>query len=240
MRTLWNNAILPLLISGLIIFVTNFFGTDFIGWIISIAIVVLPIILILWIAKPILRSVNPLLSETLPNFCGQRPGEIARNHLTYIDIVGALKFLQDVIKKDKFVPDLVIGIDRGGAALGGILAKLFKCPFSHLASSPQWSLSSSEHSIDEGLKNNNVLNEKWQGKINNILIVDDACRSGETLDAAINFIKNNTQIQGQIKVATLLNELRPHKTIRVDYICFDTRKIKDQHLRLPWDLSPTV
>lgn len=237
MQALWKNAILPLLISGLILFVTKFFGTDFIGWVESVTIVVLPLLLLVWSARRVLRAMNPLLSRRLPNFCGQRPNQIISKNLTYIDVVGAIYFLEDTVRKDKFVPDLVVGVDRGGAAVGGMLAKLFHCPFSHIAASQQWCLSSAKDSIDEGLKNSNTMNAKWQGQINNVLIVDDACRSGDTLETAITYIKKCTHIRGQIKTATILNELRPHKTMRADYICFNTYKTDPQQLRLPWDLG---
>jgi len=240
MNTLWSGAILPAIVSGLIVFLSVILGGGFRGWAIAIAIAIVVFVVLVWPIRYLLEQLKPFLAKRVAPLFAQRDTAVITNHLSYVDVEAAVESLPQQMRKAQFIPDLVIGVDRGGAAVGGMLAKLLNCPFTHMASSPSWTISTADGSLDDGLKEHSRLAEKWRDRIRNILIVDDACREGGTLERAVaNFIGHTGFIRERIKTAVILDELRPHKAIRVDFRCFTTyRTGAGVQIRLPWDLSP--
>lgn len=149
--------------------------------------------------------------------------ELVKENLKCIDVEYAIDELIGDIKSRGFKPDIIIGIDRGGAIVGGMLAKYLGLPLTTISSSPDWTISSSEKSLDEGIKD---LTKNIEKKI---LLVDDACRQGDTLKNAHDVL-NKCKFR-ELKTATILNEVRRRKKIVPDFFVYE---IKGDIL-MPWD-----
>ena len=99
-----------------------------------------------------------------------------------------------------------------------------------ISSSDKWTISKSKlSSLDDGIKDS----EERTKKISKILLVDDACRTGGTLNEAYNMLKG---IQGyELKTATILNERRElgqSKLCKPHFFVYETEQ---SNVRMPWD-----
>ncbi len=113
------------------------------------------------------------------------PDTLVTTSLTMYDVEFAVNDLVSQIKKAGSDPDLIIGIDRGGAILGGMLAKQFQKPFSSI--SVNYSLESLESASDTDNTANSIDDTLKKGSTNSfrkVLIADDASRSGTTAEIA--------------------------------------------------------
>ena len=106
---------------------------------------------------------------------------------------------------DKFEPDAIVGLSRGGLTPGVMVSHWFKKPFKPVKSSlrdfPEWE---------------DYLPRKTDERV---LIVDDICDSGETFDRISSFIKGRSrEIQCDVRFASLWwnNEVdfEPHYYVR--------------------------
>ena len=153
---------------------------------------------------------------------------VVKEILSYVDVAYARDELIEEIRG--FSPDVIIGVDRGGAIVGGMLAKYIKRPLTTMSSSDKWTISKSIlSSLDDGIKDS----EERTKEISKILLVDDACRTGGTLKKAYNTLK---KIPGyEIETATILNERRelgPSKVCKPDFFVYETEQ---SNVRMPWD-----
>lgn len=155
--------------------------------------------------------------------------------LTWADADYAMKSLAEEVAG--FRPNVVVGIDRGGAIVAGVLAKHLRLPVSTIASNPRWMLSSPEGSLDEAIKTEFAQGRAFQ----RILIVDDALRFGTTMRRAVEVLRR-LRPDSEIRTAVLLclsasagptgrDRLGPHKA-NPDYLVYTTTR---QDVRLPWD-----
>ena len=146
--------------------------------------------------------------------------------LSYVDVAYAIDELIGDIKSKGFEPDIIIGIDRGGAIVGGMLAKYRGNPLTTISSSPDWTISSSEKSLDDGIKDSTKNIKK------NILLVDDACRRGRTMKKAHVVLVDKCKFR-ELKTATILNvEEMPHKEFIPDFFVYKTNRAGTM---MPWD-----
>lgn len=153
---------------------------------------------------------------------------LVKRILSYVDVEYSIdELIKEIIG---FSPDIIIGIDRGGAIVGGMLAKYLERPLTTMSSSDKWTISKSIlSSLDDGIKDS----EEGAKKISKILLVDDACRTGATLKKAYNTLK---AIPGyELKTATILNEERelgPSKVCKPNFYVYKTEQA---NVRMPWD-----
>ena len=89
-----------------------------------------------------------------------------REFLSFEEFRVGLLYLHDIMEKQGFKPDVIVGMDRGGPTLAGILGKLRGCKVTSILIKDECMLSSTQDSLDPGLKNKDY----------RILLVDDACR----------------------------------------------------------------
>ena len=159
--------------------------------------------------------------------------------LTWSDAEYAMSMLAD--RMSTFGFDLIIGIDRGGAIVAGVLAKHLRVCMSTMASSPRWMISDPEGSLDDGIKKQPL--QGSNSKKLNILLVDDACRSGDTMRRAVEVLR---RLRGDCEIRTavillVLFEAGPKSRDRLgggkqnpDYHFYSTKR---NGVLLPWDLQ---
>ena len=150
--------------------------------------------------------------------------------LSYVDVEYAINELIRDIKSRNFLPDIIMGIDRGGAIVGGMIAKSLKRPLTTISSSPDWTISDTMSSLDDGVKH---LGKQRTEVDNNkkILLIDDTCRTGDTLNSAYKMVKEKCNFE--LKHATILNEVRMRqKPIIPDFFVYETIRAD---ILMPWD-----
>lgn len=115
------------------------------------------------------------------------------------------------IEADKWVPDIIAGIGRGGLLPGVMISHYFDAPFYAL----NWSTRDHTRQVSES-----ALVEEITESGLNVLIVDDICDTGETLDGMIKDwqgqVHEELDLGGQIRIATL--HFRRSCSFEVDYI----------------------
>jgi hypoxanthine phosphoribosyltransferase len=148
---------------------------------------------------------------------------INKDALEYKDIRNAITLLVDKLRPKN--PDVILGIDRGGAIVGGILAKHFGVPI-HLLHR-----SDSKEGFCSYFDSSEV-----DGKV--VALVDDASRTGRSIEKAKNYVKNQFSPQNLMVAVVLLTktEYLRHKDITaaklVDCYAYFTSR---SDIKLPWD-----
>jgi hypoxanthine phosphoribosyltransferase len=127
------------------------------------------------------------------------------------------------------MPEYIVGIDRGGAIAAGLLAKRLRfhrdCPklrLIHRADKHECGFASG------------IIEDELKGK--SVLVVDDACRRGDTMAGALGYIEKTLQ-PAQVRTFVILlvkgNCARPVPILgRIDYHAYFTTKLT---VTLPWD-----
>ena len=110
----------------------------------------------------------------------------------------------DQLEADEFIPDVVVGISRGGLIPGVMISHKLEIPFKPVHAStrdfPHWE------------------NYLPKPKDEKILIVDDICDSGETFVRLSEYIRDNINFECDVRFASLWwnneCEFKPHYFIR--------------------------
>ena len=93
------------------------------------------------------------------------------------------------LEADSFIPDVIVGISRGGLIPGVMISHKLNIPFKPVHAStrdfPHWE---------------NYLPQPGDQKV---LIVDDICDSGETFDRISDYIKDNINHECDVRFASL-------------------------------------
>ncbi len=132
--------------------------------------------------------------------------EPVRTPLTFADVEYAIRALGDKLRRGGFIPDVIIGIDRGGAIVAGWLGKKLGKPAFHISSSNKWTVSTRQGSLDDGIKDPRKRGEQYKA-ITKVLVTDDASRTGETLKVALECLGHLISLsEAEIKTAVILNE----------------------------------
>ncbi len=116
--------------------------------------------------------------------------------ITWEDIGCLIKIILTQINNESFKPDLIIGLARGGLIPAGILSYKFSCKVETI----RWSYMDIVHQDTTSLTNLFCTPDQ------NILIVDDLCDSGKTIEAVTEYVANICTNKN-IKVATLINNI---------------------------------
>lgn len=154
---------------------------------------------------------------------------VEKDILGYNDVENALALLQHQISKRVSTEKskLIIGVNGGGAIVGGILSKHFKCPLRMMYRQP-------DNTLHAGFDVGRIEEEV-------IILVDDASRTGRTLDQGRKLLQKSAAQHQELIVACLLlvdttyirhPEVTPKKI--VDCFAYYTERI---NIRLPWDLN---
>ena len=110
----------------------------------------------------------------------------------------------DQLEADEFIPDVIVGISRGGLIPGVMISHKLEIPFKPVHAStrdfPHWE------------------NYLPKPKDEKILIVDDICDSGETFERLSEYIRENINFECDVRFASLWwnneCEFKPHYFIR--------------------------
>ena len=110
----------------------------------------------------------------------------------------------DQLEADEFIPDVVVGISRGGLIPGVMISHKLEIPFKPVHAStrdfPHWE------------------NYLPKPKDEKVLIVDDICDSGETFIKLSEYIRDNINFECDVRFASLWwnneCEFKPHYFIR--------------------------
>ncbi len=161
--------------------------------------------------------------------------ELVTRDLSWIDVKYAIDQLISDIEYANFIPDIILGADKGGAIVAGILGKKLTIRGTMMFSTDQYSISSSLGSLDDGIKDPT----KRTIEINKILLVDAACRSGTTMNSAIKNLEKAIEGAGGIefKKAVILNVrggIGGHRFSKpdLDFFIYET---DNTNIKLPWD-----
>lgn len=155
-----------------------------------------------------------------------KSGKMTRN-VFFPEVLESIKIMVEQIKESKYQIDLIIGVSSGGAIVGGLLSRALNIPLAQvIRSQPSLEADKPEESKIETIPD--VADKR-------ILLVDDICKSGYTL----NLVRNNCETAAEVKTAALLlmlqegedeDDLPSEK--RLDYRVFTTDNIS---VKMPWD-----
>jgi len=166
----------------------------------------------------------------------KKADELVHTALTLADVEYAIDYLDNKLREGGFIPDIIIGIDRGGAIVAGWLGKKLRLPSIHISLSDKWTVSSAIGSLDEGIKDPTKRNERYK-TIQKVLVTDDASRTGVTLKRAVEYLDQLSPLKGaDIKTAVILNEeckVGAAPKTPPDFYVYQTESTK---ITLPWDL----
>lgn len=154
-------------------------------------------------------------------------GDESKNEFTWPDVEkGVDKIIEDM-KKDKFEPDLVIGIGRSGGIVGGLIAGYLKAkPFRVF----NWNYEEVEENGTITRKHKHDKNIEIEKEHKNILLVEGATTTGETPNKALNFF--NKKFPDRVfRFAVLVRALA--STGRIKYCAYTVSNIKI----LPWHVK---
>lgn len=146
--------------------------------------------------------------------------------LTYEDVpAGIDALLRDAVA---FAPDSLVGINRGGAIVGGFLAKRLQLPY----------VEALHVNCD---RDPAVVRAPLEPLGERVLLVDDACRKGEHMRAAYDYLRAQpgvTTVRRAVMLHNRTTHLGPEQQAfrgDIDVAAFVS---DDAYVRLPWDPTP--
>lgn len=178
------------------------------------------------------------------------PRNDVEESLTTRDIEFAIYCLINKLAKSKFLSpidhrkkefdtkkNIIIGIDRGGAIVGGLLGKGLRLATANLGI--YWA---NPPLVGQGeitaIKTDKNLDNIDFSCVEKVILVDDAVRTGETMQEAINILQGKKQTHNfeHIIVCVLNVHDMPGRNVDVnpDYFVYKT-KSQNKDLNLPWD-----
>lgn len=174
---------------------------------------------------------NRLASKVLSTFCLTLAGASAsyageKVYVTPDTVQSMSKSLYQMIKQDQFIPDLIVGISRGGLVPMGYLAGdgLFD-----MRNTLTISIQSYEKEKQGDLSLLLPLHIQDIQKFKSILIVDDIVDSGKTFEFVAKLFKDNLK-DSTIKTSSLFYK-PTRSSIRPDYYVQET----DEWIVFPWE-----
>ena len=153
-------------------------------------------------------------------------GKMTRD-VFFPEVLDALSVLAEQIKDSKYQIDLIVSVSSGGAVVGGMLSRVLNIPLAQVTrSQPSLEADRPDESKIEAMPD--VTDKK-------LLLVDDICKSGYTL----NLVRNSCGTATEVKTAALLLVLQegedesdlPQEK-HLDYRVFTSDNIL---VKMPWD-----
>lgn len=150
------------------------------------------------------------------------------SQLFWHNIYSGLQLLSIELKKDKFVPDAIVGVGRGGLIPATLLAYKFNVK-------PLFNYTIQSYG-DENVKTNEFITFQEPGvdicnyKHKNVLVVDDLSDSGDTLLYIVDKLKYQFFLEN-IRVATLA--IKTNTKFIPDY--YGKEYSPDVWLTFPWE-----
>jgi hypoxanthine phosphoribosyltransferase len=156
---------------------------------------------------------------------------VAKERLSFEDVKAGIEILvEDALR---FKPDYIFGINRGGAIVGGMMAKKLKKPLVYILEvnfDKDTEKRVVEHRIHDDIPSQNQMK---------ILLTDDAFRAGEHMSAASNYLKQkypNAEIRRvvllEIKFSIVGPESSERNLVPVERHAFFTY---DGRVKNAWD-----
>jgi hypoxanthine phosphoribosyltransferase len=149
--------------------------------------------------------------------------------ITYKKYTKHCKSIVKQIKKDKWQPDLVVGLSGSGLLAGQIIAQDLGCDFQSL----NWSADDGRNCSDAALAS-----EIDEDGIK-VLIIDGASVSGgtisslkEDLDACV---YKDLDFEDQIRIAVLCSTTNGQELSKARYVANTVETNKDQQIIMPWE-----
>lgn len=207
------------------------------------------------------------LKKILEQLTIKDPFDPINQNLTYLDVEFAIYCLVKKIRASNFFEfskdengerterynmheNLIVGIDRGGAIVGGLLGKSLVLPvvtmgIRYAMNNPLVEYGHEQSGISKAPAidyNSNLKNVDLK-HVKNILLVDDATRTGKAMETAINYLldikKNNKEYKFKIKTACILKEekLKHSQVKAIEYPNFYVYTTQKSKIFPPWDLT---
>lgn len=152
---------------------------------------------------------------------------VEKNALEYKDIPRAIELLAEKIRLKH--PDIILGVDMGGAIVGGALAKYLRIPIRLLHRTKSKEICSD---FDASEVN---------GKI--VVLVDDASRTGRTIEKAKRYVNKHFSPQDLIVAVVLVTKTkyRIHKeTTPLELVNCYVYLTSRTDVKMPWDMGNGV
>ncbi len=137
----------------------------------------------------------------------------SNDHNDQLSFLELIKKLKTILNESGFTPDLIIGIARGGLPVSALLSKEFKDSIIPVVS--LWPDNRFDNYFNDFRHSAARLGVD---NIKNILIVDDICRSGRTLNEAKTYVKNSiNNTNCDVRTAALSFYKDDHRTIAPEF-----------------------
>ena len=144
-----------------------------------------------------------------------------KQYFTMIQVRNALEQIADKMSNDKWEPDVIMGINRGGCIPGIYLSHRLNKPHEAL------DVRLRAHKAKPDLRNL----EKAYAFQKKILIIDDINDTGETF----NYIKNNFGGEDKVRTASIIHNT-PSNFKDLNYYCYEIDKsVVPCWIVFPWE-----
>ena len=144
-----------------------------------------------------------------------------KQYFTMIQVRNALNQIAERMSDDKWKPDVIMGINRGGCIPGVYLSHKLGIPHEAL------DVRLRDHKAKPDLRNL----EKAYAFQKKILIIDDINDTGETF----NYIKNNFGGEDKVRTASIIHNT-PSNFKDLDYYCYEIDKsVVPCWIVFPWE-----
>jgi hypothetical protein len=142
-------------------------------------------------------------------------------YYSFTDLIADVDYLKGVIDESKYMPDVVVGLARGGLIPAVMLSHKLGLPMC----SVKWS--TRDHIGTQPL-------EKLK-QYRDILIVDDICDSGKTLTSLVDNLRHFAPIT---KVKTCTLHYNTSQSFKVDYFVNTIDRTKDDRwIIYQWEIT---
>jgi len=152
-------------------------------------------------------------------------------NLTWSDIFNGVAGLEELLRGDDFIPDVIITIGRGGMIPGTLLAYRLEVKIVHNFSVQTYN--------EKNVKSGFIISIQEPGhslalkhRSDKVLVVDDISDGGSTLEYIKNELATNYGLDN-LRFATLYT--KPHTTFVPDY--YITEYSNDSWIVFPWEAA---
>jgi len=144
-----------------------------------------------------------------------------------------LVYTDNTRKKFDTEKNIIIGIDRGGAIVGGLLGKglrLAATTFAIYYANPPMRAGG----VISSINSSKCLESIDFSRVEKVILVDDAIRTGRSMEVAVKILDEIKQTHNfEYTIVCILNVVDVgHRPVNPDFFVYQTRNID---LKLPWD-----